>query len=111
MNRRSFLARSAALAATSLLPSATWAAAPGANDRLRVAVVGLRGRGKSHVTALLAQPNVEIAYLCDVDKDAIGPALTRVEKAAGKAPAAVQDVRKILEDKSIDAVTIATPNH
>ena len=111
MNRRDFLTSSAALATAPLLDSFTYAAAPGANERIRVAVMGVRGRGRAHVSALLAQPNVEIAYLCDVDKEAIGPTLARIEKASGKTPIVVQDVRKILEDRSVDALTIATPNH
>src|SRR5437868_2052412 len=111
MNRRDFLTASAALAAVPLLDSATWSAARGASDRIRVAVMGVRGRGKAHVAALLAQPNVEIAYVCDVDKDVVGPVVSRIEKAGGKAPVVVQDVRKVLEDKSVDALTIATPNH
>src|SRR5207249_9152767 len=93
MNRRTFLVRSAVVAAVPLLDRVTWAAAAGANERIRVAVMGVRGRGRSHVAALLAQPNVEIAYLCDVDKDVVGPSVARIEKASGKAPVVVQDVR------------------
>jgi predicted dehydrogenase len=111
MNRRSFLAQSAALAAVPFLNSATWASAPGASDRIRVAVMGVRGRGMSHVAALLAQPNVEIAYVCDADKSVVGPAVSRIEKDGGKTPTVVQDVRKILDDKTINVLTIATPNH
>jgi predicted dehydrogenase len=76
-----------------------------------VGVVGVRGRGKSHIAALLAQPNVEIAYICDADKDVVGPALEQIQKAGGKAPTVVQDVRQVLQDKTVDAITVATPNH
>ncbi len=113
LTRRDFLSHSAAVAATALplLNSATWAAAPGANDRIRVAVMGVRGRGRPHITALLAQPNVEVAYVCDADTAVVGPAVTQIEKAGGKAPTVVQDIRKVLADKTVDAITVATPNH
>jgi len=111
MNRRIFLTQLSALAAVPELDSITWAGSRGANDRIRVAVAGVKGRGRSHIAALLAQPNVEIAYLCDADKDVVGPALGLIEKAGAKAPVVVQDVRKVLQDKTVDALTVATPNH
>src|SRR3954452_4493619 len=92
--RRAFLAGTATLATTALLDSKVWSGARAANDRIRVAVMGVRGRGRSHVAALLAQPDAEIAYLCDVDKEVLGPVVSQVEKGGGKAPAVVQDVRK-----------------
>ncbi|MBY0526850.1 MAG: Gfo/Idh/MocA family oxidoreductase [Gemmataceae bacterium] len=108
MTRRSFLAVSAA---APLLGRAAYASLLGANDRIRVAVMGVRGRGRSHVDSYLAIPNVEVAYICDVDKNVVGPMVTKVEKASGKAPVVVSDIRKVLEDKSIDAISIATTNH
>src|SRR5262245_57755771 len=102
ISRRSFLAHSATLAvATPFLNSATWAAAAGAGERIRVAVTGVRGRGRSHIAALLAQSNVEVACICDADLEVVGNAVKSVEKASGKAPLVVQDIRKVLEDKSI----------
>jgi predicted dehydrogenase len=86
----------------------------GANDRLRVAVVGLGGRGrKSHCGALrqLAAENVEIAALCDCDEDRMNTTARECEKESGKKPALYVDYRKLLDDKSIDAVSLATPNH
>ena len=79
----------------------------GANDRVRVAVCGLHGRGKDHMDGFLRVPNVEIAALCDVDENVLRK---RVGEVAGK-PQTYVDVRKLLEDKSIDAISIATPNH
>jgi predicted dehydrogenase len=80
------------------------------NDRVRVACVGLRGMGRSHIGAYSKLPNVEIAALCDVDENVLDERLKGVE-ASGKArPARYTDFRKLLEDKSIDAVSIATPN-
>jgi predicted dehydrogenase len=98
---------SAALAAAAVGPRAF--ASP--NDTIRVAVTGVRGRGMDHVNALLALKNVEIAAICDVNQNIIGKAMKAIEDKQGKKPVYHQDFRKLVEDKSIDAVTIATSNH
>ena len=82
-----------------------------ANDTVRVACVGVRGQGKSHLQQYGKMKNVEIAAICDVDEHILDDRLAMVEKASGKKPARYTDLRKLLEDKSIDAVSIATPNH
>ena len=104
MNRRYFMAASVAggLGRTIL-------ASP--NDTVRVACVGVRGQGRSHIGAYSKMPNVEIAALCDIDESVLNTRLDAVEKLGKKRPAAFTDIRKLLEDKSIDAVSIATPNH
>ena len=79
----------------------------GANNRVRVAVCGLHGRGKDHIDGFSRVPNVEIAALCDVDENMLRKRLGEV----GGKPQTYVDVRKLLEDKSIDAISIATPNH
>jgi predicted dehydrogenase len=81
------------------------------NDTVRVACVGVRGRGRDHMSAYNQMANVEIAAICDVDESVLNTAVAAVEKAKGKRPMAFTDLRKLLEDKSIDAVSIATPNH
>jgi predicted dehydrogenase len=73
--------------------------------------VGFRGRGAAHIRALLKQPGAEIAALCDVDEAVLASGLKTVEAATGRRPAAYTEYRKLLDDKSIDAVTLATPNH
>jgi predicted dehydrogenase len=83
----------------------------GANDRVRVAVCGIRGRGFDHIQAYAHLKNVEIAALCDVDENVTARRLGDIEKMGLAKPATFVDVRKLLEDKSIDAVSIATPNH
>ncbi len=80
----------------------------GANDRVRVAVCGLHGRGKDHLAGFSRVPNVEIAALCDVDENVLNKRLGQV---GGSKPQTYVDIRKLLEDKSIDAISIATPNH
>jgi predicted dehydrogenase len=81
------------------------------NDTVRVACVGVRGRGRSHIRAYTQMPNVEIAAVCDIDESVLNTRLGEIEKAKGKRPAGHTDLRKLLEDKSIDAISIATPNH
>ena len=81
------------------------------SDTLRVAVVGLRGRGRDHIKGFGALPNVELAALCDVDESLLTTRLDDVENAGHKRPKGVVDFRNLLDDPSIDAVSIATQNH
>src|SRR6202163_3750549 len=106
MNRRYFLG--SALSAGVAVRSHALASP---NDTVRVACVGVRGRGRSHISAYSKMPNVEIAAICDVDESVLNARLGEIEKAKGKRPAGFTDLRKLLEDKSIDAISIATPNH
>ncbi|WP_263354943.1 Gfo/Idh/MocA family protein [Acidicapsa acidisoli] len=82
----------------------------GASDRVRLGIIGLRGRGQEHIQRFGTLPNVEIAALCDIDDSVLREHLQVVQKM-GFRPKTYTDVRKLLEDKSIDAVSIATPNH
>lgn len=83
----------------------------GANDRVRVAVIGLHNRGNDHIKELSGLPNVEIAALCDVYEPILNQRLDEVQKMGRPRPKGYQDLRKLFDDQSIDAVTIATPNH
>jgi predicted dehydrogenase len=87
------------------------ALAASANDTIRVACVGIHGQGKVHVARYGAMSNVEVAAICDIDESVQNACVTEMEKAGKKRPAVYTDFRKLLEDKSIDAVSIATPNH
>src|SRR4051812_21376707 len=98
----------AAVASLAKIPSIK---ADAASNKLRVAVMGVHGRGMDHVNTILSIPDVELAYVCDVDSRALANALKHIESKGGKAPQGVKDFRKILDDKSVDALTIATPNH
>jgi predicted dehydrogenase len=113
-SRRSFH-RGVAATAGSFLITGTRASGNivGANDRLRVAVAGVNGRGKGHIEGWLSQKNVEIAYLIDPDQPVLDRAMKAVEaKVQGKFQGrGVRDVREALEDKTLDAISIATPNH
>jgi len=108
ISRRHFLATSStAVAAAALAPRVV--ASP--NETIRIAVTGVRGRGLQHVEGLLAQKNLEIAAICDVNANVIDKAMKLIESKQGKKPVFVQDFRKLVEDKSLDAVSIATSNH
>ena len=116
LSRRSFLKSgldsAAGLAAASSVafitrPERVW----GANDRVRVAICGVHGRGMDHVKNYAQLRNVEIAAVCDVDENVLQERVARMQKMGIPKPAMFVDVRKLLEDKSIDAISIATPNH
>lgn len=113
INRRVFLGQaSAAGAGLAAARAGTAPAAPASPaSKVVAAVVGVNGRGMDHIKGLLAQPNVAIAAVCDVDSRALARAVDAVTGQQGKAPRAETDVRRLLEDQAIDAVTIATPNH
>jgi predicted dehydrogenase len=106
MNRRYFLMSTAAAAGA--VKSRAYA---GASDRVRVACIGLRGRGGDNIKGFTNLPNVELAALCDVDQSILDTRAKEVEAKTKKRPTGYTDVRKLLEDKSIDAISIAAPNH
>ncbi|MGD9723921.1 MAG: Gfo/Idh/MocA family protein [Pirellulales bacterium] len=110
-DRREFLKRSGqATAAASLAWTAT-ARASAANEQLKVAVIGPGGMGSNHVELLSKNKNVQLAYLCDVDEQRLGAAVNLAERSGAAAPKAVKDMRTVFDDKSIDAVWVATPDH
>lgn len=114
-NRRQFIRNSAFAVGSTVFLSGTTSSlrAIGANDRFRIAVVGVNGRGNAHIDGFLKQDNVEIAYVVDPDENVLEAALNTVaRKSAGKSNCrGVKDVRQVLNDDSVDAISIATPNH
>jgi predicted dehydrogenase len=121
LNRRDFLHDSAAVtAALAGLGSLEWATAgaqPNKNgnrspsETLRAAVIGVRGQGRSHVKSLAGRYNCVVTTICDADEAVVGDSMRHVEKIQGKAPKYVQDLRRVMDDRSIDIVSTATPNH
>jgi predicted dehydrogenase len=112
MQRRSFLKSAAGVAAAAAPASAASAAKViGANDRIRVAVLGVNGRGQSHMNGLQPLENVEVTTFVDPDLEIAEQRAGEFEKKHGHRPKIVQDMRRVFEDKDIDVVTIATPNH
>jgi predicted dehydrogenase len=125
LDRRSFIRSAAGTAMASAVGTASVqaaAAAPlilpegviGANDRIRVAVLGVNGRGKSHIEEVMdlaASANVEVVAMADPDRNVLQERAAEFEKKYGKKVRIEQDFRRLYESKDIDAVTLATPNH
>lgn len=112
ISRRSFMKTAASAGAVAGLVGTSKTAWAGANDRVRVAVMGFNGRGRSHLAAYNELDNVDVVTLCDVDSRLFKPTVERFFTKAGKPePKCEQDIRKVLEDKDVDAISIATPNH
>ena len=123
--RRSFLKQAAAgVALAAVTPSVLKAEitkpviipsdAKGANDRIRVAVLGVNGRGQSHIAEIMGlseKANVEVVTLCDPDMKVLQERAREFREKYGKSVKIDQDFRKAYEDKTIDAVTLASPNH
>ncbi|MDP3069453.1 MAG: Gfo/Idh/MocA family oxidoreductase [Opitutaceae bacterium] len=114
LTRRAFLRNTAlASAATAAFSARSWAQVAGANSDIRVAVVGLNGRGRSHLASLARVPGVRVVALCDVDTAVLER--TKAMTVEGKQPYAEArtfvDLRELLAAPGIDAITIATPNH
>lgn len=130
MKRRSFVYLGAAAAASGIQRNLL---AQGPNDQIRVATVGVNGRGMSHVDSVMSlygitrksedpkkqkkpreggpRENVKLAAVCDVDEKVLGQKSDQIEKGYGVKVDQVSDLRRLFERKDIDAVTIATPNH
>jgi predicted dehydrogenase len=104
--RRAFLKTSFLIAAGSALSPRSWSQVAGANDAIRVGVVGINGRGGAHISEFGKLAGVRVAALCDVD-------LRVLKSKAAKLPGVgtFQDLRKLLDSREVDAISIATTNH
>jgi predicted dehydrogenase len=108
LTRRRFL--KATLAGSAAAAIAPYSRVLGANNDLRVAVVGFRGQGSNHIKYFSRIPGVRVVALCDADRSFIDREVKKFKERNEKVDTYV-DVRKLLEDKSIDAIITATPNH
>lgn len=110
--RRFFMGSSAATLATcSNLTLLAQNAASGAANSIAIGIMGVNGRGKALAAGFAKQPNVRVAAICDVDSRAILSCSQVVVDADQPKPAEFSDIRKMLEDKSLDAIAVAAPNH
>ena len=109
LTRRQLL-RTAVAAGCAGLGGRAWSQAIGANDAVRVAVIGLHGRGQSHLASIAHCEGMRLAGLCDVDPAVLAKNVAAAEQHGQRVPG-LADVRKLLDRKDVDAVTIATPNH
>ena len=109
-NRRSFIKSTAIATAAVSWSAKSWSQVPSANDDIRVAVIGFNGRGGDHLGGLAKVKGCRIAGLCDVDTKVLEKG-QKGQADKGVTVEAYTDIRKLLESKNIDAVSIATPNH
>jgi predicted dehydrogenase len=110
INRRSFMKRSFLATGGIGFSAHSWNQVLGANDAVRLAVVGFNGQGQSHIQGFQKIPGVRLVALCDVDRDVLGKQVS-ILRDAGVSVTPFTDVRKLLESKEVDAITTATPNH
>src|SRR5689334_16471811 len=102
LNRRTFLKSTALTAATLSIPARSWGQVAGSNSDVRVAVVGFNGRGKEHMTALGKVEGARITALCDADKNVLDGGVKKLGDVES-----YTDIRKLLESKNVDAISIA----
>ena len=123
ISRRQFLTRSTqtaagVVAATTLASRAGPRTVPvargrviGANERINMAVIGIRGRGRGLTSGFAKIPGVHVKTLCDIDEHLFADRVKEIEQIQGSPPSTEYDLRRVFEDKDIDAVATATPNH
>lgn len=105
--KKTVAAGSVAVVAPTIIPSKVF----GANDRINAAVLGVNGRGKSHIESLMLQKDVRVTTLCDPDMNILKKRQKSFKEKYNKDVAVEQDLRKVIDDKDIDVVSIATCNH
>jgi len=110
MNRRQFLRRSAA-AVTALGATSVSLNAAGANDRVVLGIMGIKGRGAFLMQEFAKRDDVEVRYLADPDTRLFKERAKELEDIAGKAPQCVQDFRRMLDDPEVDGIVMGTPDH
>jgi predicted dehydrogenase len=111
VTRRDFLQSTAALTTAASLAASASVAKAAAADVLNIGLIGCGGMGSNHLSNLLARKDVRMRYVCDVDGNRLADSAKKSETAGHNGVQAVKDLRKVLDDKSIDAVWIATPDH
>ena len=116
ITRRSFLGRSAVAAATPLFGGLVFsgpgaARAAGANDKVRVGLIGAGGMGKGDLATFFKNPEVDCPIVCDVDDQMLAGTVKLIEEQRGHQPDTVKDFRRVLERKDVEAVIVATPDH
>ena len=116
ISRRKFIGRTtlAALAAgtfTSPFIRSVRAGEPGANDKIRLGLIGCGGMGQGDLKCFFGNPEIDCAVICDVDDAQIAKGLAICEERRGRKPDTVKDFRRVLDRNDVDIVLIATPDH
>ncbi len=109
--RREFLKSSAAITAAALASISSVQADDAENSILRIGLIGCGGMGSNHLNLLSKRKDVQITWVCDVDANRLAAAEKIVTGGSGKSPQTTGDLRQVLQDKTVDAVFIATPDH
>lgn len=117
--RRSFLGKSVAAAGVAGLVSGARSvhgqdseqASTSANEEMSAAIIGCGGRGGTHIAEMLKAEGVRITHICDIDDGVGAKRASQIGSDQGSAPTVETDVRRVIDDKSVDVVSIATPNH
>lgn len=109
--RRTFIKSTSALAAGAALSPFLAKGGISANDKINIALIGCNGMGWYNLTDHLKQPEIECIALCDVDENVLNKRAAELTKLTGKTPKLYKDYRKLLEDKSLHAVIVGTPDH
>jgi predicted dehydrogenase len=109
MPRRAVIRGGALGAATFAFPGIQTKGSP--EGRVAIGLIGAGGMGTNHLRLLASRNDVDVATVCDVDRDRLSEAMSIVENGSGKAPRGVKDLRQVLDDRHVDAVWIATPDH
>lgn len=111
LSRRSFIQNTATASVALTIPTIIPARAFGANDRIRAAVLGVNGRGTDHIEGMQRLDNVEVACLCDPDSEILTKRAGEFQEKYVLKVKTERDLRRVFDDKEIDVVTIAMPNH
>jgi predicted dehydrogenase len=107
MKRRELLKAGLALGAATVLPRSVF----GANERVTLGIMGVNGRGRALAQGFASLPDARIKYVCDVDSRVIPKVASLIASKQGKEPEAVGDFRRMLDDKEVDGLIVATPDH
>jgi len=110
-NRRSFIKQSMLTTAGIMAMPSVFSFQGSPNEKIVMGVMGTNSRGFFLATMLAKLPNVEIAYICDVDSQVVDKTTAAIEKITGKKPKGITDIRKLVELKDVDAIAIAAPDH
>jgi predicted dehydrogenase len=111
MKRRDFVQRTSLLGAATLVAPNTFSFTGKPADKVVVGVMGTNSRGEYLATLFASLPDIEVGYICEVDANVLARTIEKVEKVSGKKPKGFRDVRQMLEQKDLDAVAIAAPDH
>jgi predicted dehydrogenase len=110
-NRRTFIKQSMLTTASVFAAPNVFSFQGSPNEKVVMGVMGTNSRGFFLTTMLAKLPNVEVAWVCDVDSNVVAKTIAEVEKITGKKPQGITDIRKLLERKEVDAIAIAAPDH